>query len=130
MSSTTATQLTKIANVMFPVTDQDEAVTFYTDVLGFEKGVDIPFGDGNRWVEVMLPGAETTVALVIPPAEQPSMPGVIGISTPDAEAAHAALKERGAEPGDIMRWGPPVPTMFNVGDPYGNQLWIVEAPPA
>ena len=130
MSSSTTMQLTKIANVMFPVTDQDEALAFYTEVLGFEKRIDMPFGDGDRWVEVAIAGGETTVALVIPPAGRPSMPGVIGVSTPDADAAHAALKEKGAEPGDVMRWGPPVPTMFDVADPYGNHLWIVEAPPA
>ena len=123
-------QFTKIANVMFPVTDQDEAVAFYTGILGFEQRVDIPFGNGDRWVEVAVPGGETTVALVIPQEGQPSLPGVIGLSTPDADAAHAALEEKGAEPGDVMRWGPPVPTMFNLADPYGNQLWIVEAPPA
>ena len=129
MSSTTQMHLTRIANVMFPVTDQDAAIAFYTDVLGFEQRVDIPFGNGDRWVEVGLPGNDTAIALVIPPEGQPSLPGVVGIHTQDADAAHDALKEKGAEVGDVMRWGPPVPVMFNVADPYGNQLWIVEAPP-
>ena len=129
MSSTTQAHLTGIANVMFAVTDQDAAIAFYTEILGFEKRMDMPFGDGDRWVEVALPGNETAIALVIPPEGQQAMPGVVGVSTPDADAAHDALQEKGAEVGDVMRWGPPVPTMFNVADPYGNHLWIVEAPP-
>ena len=128
MSSTTTSHFGAIANVMFPVTDQDEALAFYTEVLGFEKRMDVPFGNGDRWVEVALPGGETAIALVIPPADHPSLPGVIGVSTPDADATHAALQEKGVEVGDVMRMGPPVPTMFSVADGFGNTLWVVEAP--
>ncbi len=40
----TATALTQIATVFVPVDDQDEAITFYRDVLGFEQRVDFTHG--------------------------------------------------------------------------------------
>ncbi len=48
----TKTQITQIGTVMVPVSDQDRAIEFYTEKLGFEKRADIPFGHGDRWVEV------------------------------------------------------------------------------
>jgi catechol 2,3-dioxygenase-like lactoylglutathione lyase family enzyme len=49
------------------VSDQDRAIDFYVDKLGFEKRADIPFGNGYRWVEVAPGDAETTIALARPP---------------------------------------------------------------
>ena len=51
-----------------PVTDQDRALEFYVDTLGFEKRGDDAFGNGDRWVEVAPPDAATTIAIV-PPRE-------------------------------------------------------------
>jgi catechol-2,3-dioxygenase len=48
--STTATRLSKIGVVVIPVTDQERALEFYVDTLGFEKRADVPFGNGYRWV--------------------------------------------------------------------------------
>ena len=41
---------------MVPAADQDEAIAFYRDVLGFSLAADVPFGEGERWVEVAPPG--------------------------------------------------------------------------
>src|SRR6185312_14561119 len=57
----------KIANVVVPVADQDKVVAFYVDTLGLEKRVDVPFENRYRWVEVGLPGQDTTIALAPPP---------------------------------------------------------------
>lgn len=65
MTSTT-THISKIANVMIPVADVDEAITFYTGPLGLEKRTDLPFGDQYRWVEVAPPGADTVIAIAPP----------------------------------------------------------------
>ena len=43
--------------VIVPVSDQDRAIEFYVETLGFEKRADIPFGGGERWVEVAPAGA-------------------------------------------------------------------------
>ena len=65
-TSTAATAIGRVSTVMVPVADQDQAIEFYTEKLGFEKVADIPFGDGDRWVAVVPRGAETTIALVLP----------------------------------------------------------------
>ena len=42
-----------------PVRDQDAALKFYTEKLGFKVVTDQPFTDDQRWIEIMIPGAET-----------------------------------------------------------------------
>ena len=49
-------QVTKVGRVMVPVSDQDAGIAFYTGALGFSLVADVPFGDGERWVEVAPPG--------------------------------------------------------------------------
>ena len=41
------TAITQVHTVAIPTSDQDRALAFYTDVLGFEKKVDIPVGDAR-----------------------------------------------------------------------------------
>ncbi len=43
----------KIRIVSIPVSDQEAALKFYTEVLGFVKKLDIPVGEGNRWLTVV-----------------------------------------------------------------------------
>ncbi|MGW3729186.1 VOC family protein [Streptomyces sp. NPDC000851] len=47
----------RIALVTLVVDDYDEAIRFYTEVLGFRLVEDAPRPDGSRWV-VVAPGAE------------------------------------------------------------------------
>ena len=56
--------ITKLGRVMVPISDQDEAIGFYTTTLGFSLVADVPFGDHDRWVEVAPPGGGAAVALV------------------------------------------------------------------
>jgi catechol 2,3-dioxygenase-like lactoylglutathione lyase family enzyme len=126
--TTTSTRITQLGTVMVPVSDQDLAIAFYTDKLGFELRADIPFGDGNRWVEVAPAGAATTIALV-PPREGEAV-GIetrIGLSTGDADADHAGLRAAGVDvDAEVMRMGDPVPPMFFFRDPDGNKLMVAE----
>jgi len=48
----TTTHITQVGRVIIPVADQDRALDFYVGTLGFEKRADIPFGEGDRWLEV------------------------------------------------------------------------------
>ncbi len=128
MSETkSGTRITEVGTVIVPVSDQDRAIEFYTETLGFEVRGDTPYGDGDRWVEVAPEGAATTIALV-PPREGQSVgvPTNIGLSTQDVDADHAALKERGADVDDVMRMGDPVPPMFFLRDQDGNQIFVVQ----
>ena len=119
--------VTGLRTVAVPVTDQDRAVDFYVGVLGLEKRMDRQLDQfGGRWIEVAPSGAETSIALV--PAGNDRSAGVntgIRLSTSDAETLHRSLREHGADVGDLMRW-PGVPTMFELRDPDGNQLVVVE----
>src|SRR5438270_6960703 len=78
--SANTTRANKIATVIIPVADQDGAVEFYVGKLGFETRVDIPFGNGYRWVEVGLGSEATTIALAPPPNEGASGKRETGIS--------------------------------------------------
>jgi catechol 2,3-dioxygenase-like lactoylglutathione lyase family enzyme len=124
----TRTHITQVGTVIVPVTDQDRALEFYLDTLGFEKRTDSPYGDGERWVEVAPPGAATTIALV-PPREGQSA-GIetrVGFTTGNVDSDHANLQARGVDAdAEVMRMGDPVPPMFFFRDPDGNTFFIVE----
>lgn len=122
-----STRITEIGTVIVPVSDQDRAIEFYRGKLGFELRGDVPYGDGDRWVDVAPAGATTTIALV-PPQEgqQVGVPTNIGLLSDDVDADHAQLKERGVDVDDVMRMGAPVPDMFFLRDQDGNTMFVVQ----
>jgi catechol 2,3-dioxygenase-like lactoylglutathione lyase family enzyme len=126
--SKTATRINKLGVVCVPVSDQERAIEFYVDTLGFEKRADVPFGNGYRWVEVAPAGAETAIALVQPREQDPI--GIVlafGLNSSDVEADHADLKEKGVDVDEeISRMGDPVPPMFMLRDQDGNTLMVVQ----
>jgi catechol 2,3-dioxygenase-like lactoylglutathione lyase family enzyme len=124
----TRTQITQVGTVMVPVSNQDRALEFYVDKLGFEKRTDTPYGEGERWVEVAPPDAATTIALVPPREGDPT--GIetrVALTSEDIDADHANLLARGvdADP-EVMRMGDPVPPMFFFRDQDGNRFLVVE----
>jgi catechol 2,3-dioxygenase-like lactoylglutathione lyase family enzyme len=126
----TATRISAVGTVIVPVSDQDRAIEFFTEKLGFEKRTDTPYGDGQRWVDVAPADAATTIAVVPPMGETP-VGGETGIAfaTEDIDADHANLRERGVDVDDeVMRMGAPVPPMFWFRDPDGNRYLIVGEP--
>jgi lactoylglutathione lyase len=120
MSQTT---ITDIGTVGIPVSDQDKAVEFFVGTLGFEKRLDVRMGESFRWVTVAAPSASTSVALITGP--NPGADTGIRFMVPDAEAEHTAMRARGIEVGDLLRW-PGVPPMFEFKDADGNRFEIVE----
>ena len=127
----TTTQIDQMATVMVPVSDQDRAIDFYVEKLGFEKRADIAFGEqgAGRWIEVGLPGAQTTIALTPERGEWVvgRMTGV-SLTTGDIDTLHARLRDAGVDvDAEIMRMDGPPPPMFWFRDADGNQLLIVEA---
>jgi catechol 2,3-dioxygenase-like lactoylglutathione lyase family enzyme len=129
--ATTATRINGINLVMVPSNDQDRSIDFYVNALGFEKRTDVPFSGSYRWIEVYPPSGETGIALS-PPREGERVAGRetgISLSTDDADAAHAQLKEAGVDvDAEVARMGDPVPPMFWFRDPDGHSLMVVEQP--
>ncbi|HEX5173557.1 MAG TPA: VOC family protein [Gaiellaceae bacterium] len=126
---TSKLNISKVGRVCVTTADTDRAIGFYVGTLGFEKVVDEPMGPDMRWVEVAIPGAETTIALAPPPPGQPAGGSQTGIclDTSDVDGAHAALRDAGADvDAEVTRYGGPVPPMFWLRDPDGNSLIVVQ----
>jgi len=130
MSDTsTQTHITHVGNIIIPIADQDAALQFYTEKLGFEVRSDQAYGDGFRWIEVAPPGGQTTVALAPPPPDGTpagNRETGLGLASDDVEASHAELKSRGVDVEDILPLPDPVPPMFWFKDPEGNRSLVVQ----
>ena len=122
------TTISNIGVAMFTIADQDAAIAYYTQTLGWELRADVRFGDegGYRWVEVAPPGSVARLALNPPMGGQPGGGGV-GVETPDIEAEHARVTAiEGVTSGEMIGGEGPVPRMFSIQDPDGNQIWVVQ----
>ena len=121
-----ATTSADVRTIGINVTNQDEALTFYVETLGFEKRLDAPISPSVRWLEVAPPGASTSIALNTTETTADARTDTrVRFTVPDAAAEHAALRERGIAVGDLLRWED-VPPMFAFDDPDGNRFYIVE----
>src|SRR5215213_11917038 len=127
-----STTVSNIGVAMFTVADQDAALAFYTEKLGWEVRGDDRFGENNemRWLEVAPPGSTARLALNPPMRDQPGG-GSIGVETPDMRAEYERLS--GAD--GVTVTTPPMdmggaPPMFSIADPDGNNIWIVQTAPA
>lgn len=52
--------------VSIPVRNQDASLKFFTEKLGFKVATDQHFGEGQRWIELLIPGSDSTLALFTP----------------------------------------------------------------
>src|SRR6476620_11016648 len=97
-----------VRSVAVPVTDQDRSAAVL-EQFGFTVSVVAESRPGNRWIEMVLPGGEASVALVNTGPELPT--GIdtgIRLATDDASAAHDAVAAAGLDPDDLLDW-PGVP---------------------
>jgi lactoylglutathione lyase len=124
------TGITNLGVAMFTVADQDAALAFYTEKLGFEVRADVSFGGdaGGRWLEVAPPGSTARLALN-PPMNSTPGGGAIGVETADLAAEHERLKGLGVDVDDPVST-PGAPPLFALRDPDGNHVWVVEVPAA
>jgi catechol 2,3-dioxygenase-like lactoylglutathione lyase family enzyme len=119
--------LTHVGRVLIPVVDQDDAIAFYTKVLGFSLTADTPFFEDSRWVEVTPPGGGAALALVPPQGEYlPGRMTGVSLSSTDPRAEHAQLKEHGVDVDEILGGDGTVPLLFFFRDNSGNQLLMAE----
>jgi predicted enzyme related to lactoylglutathione lyase len=116
------------------VDDQQAALAFYTDVLGFEKRQDVPLGEYS-WLTVVAPEAPGGPELLLEPADHravaPYRKALVEDGIPlaqfavdDVEAEHARLTSRGVvftqPPTDI---GPAIIAVFD--DTCGNLVQLI-----
>ena len=110
--------------VSIPVKDQDVALKFYTEKLGFKVATDQEMAPGaQRWIELMIPGADTGVALFTPEGHEKRIGEFQSISfwCDDVFATAEAMKKKGVELAAEPRkevWG----TMAKFKDPDGNEF--------
>ena len=134
MTDTTQTRstVTNIGVAMFTVSDQDAALAFYTEKLGFEVRGDTAFGPNGeyRWLEVAPPGSTARLALNPPMGGAEPGGSAIGVETPDVLGEHARLSDLGVDVDPEPVRTPGAPLLFMMRDPDGNHIAVVEAPPA
>lgn len=123
-----------LAAVTLVVRDYDEAIAYYTGVLGLALLEDTPLGAGRRWVRVAPPGAQT--CLLLAQAATPAQAAHIGdqtggrvafiLQTDDFWRDYAALRERGVRFTEAPRVEP-YGTVAVFVDLYGNR-WDLRGP--
>jgi len=117
-----AVTITHIQLFSVPVTDQDRALRFYRDVLGFEVVRDNAMGPDQRWVQVAPHGGATSVTLVtwFPTMAPGSTKGIV-LESDDLDGDVAGLSAKGVTiEGGIQEqpWG----RFVTFDDPDGNGI--------
>ena len=125
----------KITLTRVYVDDQDKALRFYTEVLGFVKKTEVPLGEA-RWLTVVGPGEVDGVELVLEPDGHPAAPpfkqalvadGIpfTSFAVDDVQEAFERLTSRGVrftqEPTEM---GPVKTAVFD--DTCGNLIQIAQ----
>ena len=85
--------ITQIKFVGIPVSDQERALAFYTEKLGFEVATDQPMGPGKRWIELRIAHSQTRVVLFTPDGQEDRIGTFFNgsIACDDVEATHRQL---------------------------------------
>jgi len=117
-------QIVGIHHVSVNVEDVAEAVTFYTDVLGFSLRGDRPdFGFEGAWLNV----GDQQVHLI--KAQVPAAAGQhFAVRVPNMEEAVTEIRGRGIEVSDPMRVGANLQAFLS--DPAGNGIELHQVGPA
>jgi len=111
--------------VSIPVRNQDASLKFYTEKLGFKVLTDQPFTPGQRWIELLIPGAHSRLALFTPEGHENRIGGFQPVTfwCDDVFATTKLLKSKGVEFAEEPKseiWG----SMAIFKDVDGNQFVI------
>ena len=109
--------------VSIPVRNQDAAIAFYTEKLGFRVHTDQPFNEKQRWIELSIPGADTLLALFTPDGHEDRIGGFAPATLwcDNVQKTYEELTARGVEfmgPPRQEKWG----TFAMLKDQDGNQF--------
>ena len=122
------------------VDDQEQALAFYTNVLGFVKKTDVPLGGGARWLTVTSRELPDGTELLLEPAGHPAVAPyraalnadgipLASFSVEDVRAEHERLSAAGVQfTQPPVEMGPVVTAVFD--DTRGNLVQIVSRVPA
>jgi predicted enzyme related to lactoylglutathione lyase len=113
----------EIKFVGVPVADQDRALAFYRDKLGFRVKTDQPFNGKQRWIELKIPGADTGVVLFTPDGHEDRVGTFFNgsFACDDVRKTYEELRAKGVEfAGEPKEepWG----TFAILKDSEGNSL--------
>lgn len=113
----------KLASI--PVRDQEVSLRFYTEKLGFKVATDQPFDEKQRWIELRIPSAETSLTLFTPPGHEDRIGGFQPLTfwCDDVFATVKSLQAKGVEFASepkAEQWG----TFAIFKDPDGNQFVV------
>jgi catechol 2,3-dioxygenase-like lactoylglutathione lyase family enzyme len=88
-----------ISVASIPVRNQDAALKFYTEKLGFKVLTDQPYNGKQRWIELLIPGAESKLALFTPEGHEGRIGGFQPLTfwCDDVLATSKILKAKGVE---------------------------------
>jgi uncharacterized glyoxalase superfamily protein PhnB len=133
----------KIANAQLWVHDQDEALAFYTEKVGFEVQADVSMPEMGdfRWLTVGPPSQEDVSIVLMAIPEEPVMDGetadqvrdlvakgfagTVFLTTDDCRASYEELKARGVEFSETPEERPyGIDSGFR--DPSGNAIRLTE----
>ena len=115
--------ITHVKFVSIPTGDQDRAVKFWTEQVGFTLVTDQPFSDTQRWIELALADSATRFVLFTPDGQEDRIGSFFNgaLACDDVEATHRQLSQRGVPfdgPPQKQPWG----TFATFRDPDGNQF--------
>lgn len=124
----------RIACATFLVRDYDEAIAYFTGVLGFRLLQDSQLEDGKRWV-VVAPAGSNGMNLLLIPASTPAQQARVGnqtggrvtffLHTDDFAGAYEAMQKRGVRFVEEPR-SEPYGTVAVFTDLYGNRWDLLE----
>jgi predicted enzyme related to lactoylglutathione lyase len=115
--------ITHVKFIGIPVRDQQLALQFYTEKLGFQILTDQPMTDKQRWIELKIPRADTRVVLFTPDGHEDRIGTFFNgsFACDNVQATYETLKGRGVEfssPPQSQPWG----TFAKFTDVDGNQF--------
>jgi len=115
--------ITHIKLISIPTRNQDAALAFYTEKLGFKLVTDQPYDDKQRWIELRIGGTDTRIVLFTMDETQIGSTFNGALACDNVEKTYRQLKERGVkfltEP-QHQEWG----TFAMFEDPDGNKFLL------
>ena len=105
------------------VREQDRALAFYTEKLGFRILTDQQFSEKQRWIELSIPGADTGIVLFTPEGHEDRIGTFVNTSweVDNIDRTYGELQGKGVEftgPPQKQPWG----TFIIMKDSEGNQI--------